>query len=368
MLHSPKIHRFILSGGGTGGHIYPAIAIAEELRRVYPDCELLFVGAEGKMEMRLVPENGYNIEGLPVVGFDRFHFFKNFQLPFKLLKSLSKAKSIIKSFKPDAVIGTGGFASGPILWQAQKLGIPTFIQEQNAFAGVTNKILSKKATKIYTAFDNMNRWFPSNKIQRTGNPVRQLNHLTITQNEAKIELGFEANQPLVFVTGGSLGAVMINRAIGPATPKFVDQKIQLLWQCGKSNFKHLKGSFGEAGFNWKLQDFVSRMDLAFLAADLVVSRAGASTISELGLVGKPAILVPSPNVAEDHQTHNAQAIVQAGAAILVKDEDAKEDLARIIFKVMNKPEQLQEMAAKMKATARPLASQEIVQSIAQFIR
>ena len=363
MSYSPKIHRFILSGGGTGGHIYPAIAIAQELQQQFPNCEILFVGAEEKMEMRLVPSAGYSIKGLPIVGFNRTQLLSNIFLPFKIFKSLSKAKKILLKFQPDAVIGTGGFASGPLLKQAQKLGIPTFIQEQNAFAGVTNKLLAKKALKIFTAFEGMEKWFPADKILVTGNPVRKLNQLTLTQAEAKEELGFESQYPLVFVTGGSLGAVVINRAIGAATPYFVKNQVQLLWQCGKNHYKHLKGTFGEAGMNWKLQDFVSRMDLAFHAADLVVSRAGASTISELALVGKPAILIPSPNVAEDHQTHNAKAVERAGGALFLADVDVAEDLHKLIFKTVKNPALLQKLSAGMLQFGQPLAAQKIVQTI-----
>lgn len=363
MSYSPKTYRFILSGGGTGGHIYPAIAIAQELQSQFPECEILFVGAENKMEMRLVPEAGYSIQGLPIVGFNRTNLLSNISLPFKLWKSLTKAKKILQKFNPDAVIGTGGFASGPLLKQAQKLGIPTFIQEQNAFAGITNKLLAKKAVHIFTAFEGMEKWFPSEKITITGNPVRRLNQLNITQAEAKEQLGFEAQYPLVFVTGGSLGAVVINRAIGAATPYFVKNEVQLLWQCGRNNYKHLKGTFGEAGMNWKLQDFVSRMDLAFHAADLVVSRAGASTISELALVGKPAILIPSPNVAEDHQTYNAKAVEKAGGALFLADEDVAQDLHKLIFKTVENTALLHQLSEGMLKFGQPEAAQKIVSSI-----
>ena len=367
MSYSPKTYRFILSGGGTGGHIYPAIAIAQELEVQFPKCEILFVGAENKMEMRLVPESGYQIKGLPIVGFNRKSLLSNIFLPFKLWKSLSKAKQILQNFQPDAVIGTGGFASGPLLKQAQKLGIPTFIQEQNAFAGITNKLLAKNAVKIFTAFEGMEKWFPAEKIVITGNPVRRLNQLTISQAEAKEQLGFEADYPLVFVTGGSLGAVVINRAIGAATPYFVKNQVQLLWQCGKNNYKHLKGTFGEAGMNWKLQDFVSRMDLAFHAADLVVSRAGASTISELALVGKPAILIPSPNVAEDHQTYNAKAVEKAGGALFMADGDVAQDLHKLIFKIVGNTPILHQLSNGMLKFSQPFATQKIVESIQKHL-
>jgi len=363
MSYSPKTYRFILSGGGTGGHIYPAIAIAQELQVQFPNCEILFVGAENKMEMRLVPESGYKISGLPIVGFNRRNLLSNLSLPFKIWKSLSISKKILENFQPDAVIGTGGFASGPLLKQAQKMGILTFIQEQNAFAGVTNKLLAKNATQIFTAFDGLEKWFPAEKIMITGNPVRRLNQIEISQDEAKQQLGFDSKFPLVFVTGGSLGAVILNRAIGTATPLFVKNEVQLLWQCGKSNYKHLKGKFGEAGFNWRLEAFISRMDLAFHAADLVISRAGASTISELALVGKPCILIPSPNVAEDHQTFNAKAVEKAGGALYLADEEAEESLAKLIFKTVNDKDLLQSLKKGMSELGQPEASSTIVKSI-----
>ena len=367
MSSSPNQYRFILSGGGTGGHIYPAIAIAQELQRQFPNCELLFVGAEDKMEMRLVPEAGYSIKGLPIVGFNRTQWLANIFLPFKIWKSLSKSKKILQKFNPHAVIGTGGFASGPLLRKAQKMGIPTFIQEQNAFAGVTNKLLAQKAIRIFTAFERMEKWFPAEKIQLTGNPVRKLNQIKLSQAEAKEQLGFDAQEPLVFVTGGSLGAVVINRAIGPSTPTFERNKVQLLWQCGRNNYKHLKGTFGEAGRNWKLEPFVSRMDLAFLAADLVVSRAGASTISELALMGKPAILIPSPNVAEDHQTFNAKAVEKAGGALFLSDEEVAEDLAKLIFNTVKNQPLLAQLAKGMLNFGKPSAAEEIVQAIKNYL-
>lgn len=321
--------RAIISGGGTGGHIFPAIAIANALRELNPDVEILFVGAEGRMEMEKVPAAGYKIEGLPVVGLQRRLTMKNLAFPFKLMKSLRLAKRIVKDFNPQIVVGVGGYASGPVLKTAQRMGIPTLIQEQNSYAGVTNRLLAKKANAICVAYEGMEKYFPSEKILLTGNPIRQgLNNILPKTDEAHNFFDVPKGSKVILVVGGSLGARSINHSIlGDIDKIIASNGTILIWQTGKFYIDEIREKLkGKATANIRVNDFINRMDLAYSIADIVISRAGACTISELCMVGKPTILVPSPNVAEDHQTMNAKALVKKGAAIMVTDANAPKDL------------------------------------------
>ena len=323
-----KPYKFIISGGGTGGHIFPALSIANELKRRYPDCEILFVGAEDRMEMEKVPAAGYPIVGLPVSGFDRSSLVRNFQVVARLLKSLHLAKKTVRDFRPDIAIGVGGYASGPTLWMAASLGIPTLIQEQNSYAGVTNKLLAKKAKRICVAYEGMEKFFPADRIVLTGNPVRSdLEHAQNKRDEAAAFFGLSPEKKTLLVVGGSLGARTINRSIENGLDKILSSGVQLIWQTGRyyheEALKRLKAYHGMPVW---CSDFISRMDYAYSAADLVISRAGAGTISELCLLKKPVVLVPSPNVAEDHQTKNALALVNREAALMVTDQEAPQQL------------------------------------------
>ena len=319
-----KHRRIIISGGGTGGHIFPAISIANALKSIDPSTEILFVGAEGRMEMEKVPAAGYRITGLPVAGLYRSLTLKNIGVIFKLLKSLRMAKKVLRDFGPDVVVGVGGYASGPVLRQAEKMNIPTLIQEQNSYAGVTNKLLAKKASAICVAYDGMDKYFPADRIIKTGNPVRQnFDNIEALKQEALQYFGMKPGFPVILVLGGSLGAGSINRSLSDNVSKLKDSDCQWIWQTGKHYFENVNAlvsvSFAR---NISVHDFINRMDLAFAAADVIVSRAGAGTISELCLVGKPVILIPSPNVAEDHQTKNARALSDKKAAILIHDKEA----------------------------------------------
>ncbi len=328
--------RIIISGGGTGGHIFPAIAIANALKKMNPENEILFVGAEGRMEMEKVPAAGYKIEGLKISGIQRKLSVKNFLLPVKIVKSVLKAKSIIKDFSPDVAIGVGGYASGPLLYAAAALKIPTLIQEQNSYAGITNKILSKRARVICVAYEGMEKYFPSGKIIVTGNPVREdMINITGKKEEACRFFGLDKNKKTVLVIGGSLGARTINESIASSLKEFQENGHQLIWQTGSAYAE--KAEQMVAALNGKgifTFNFIQRMDFAFAAADLVISRAGASSVSELSLVAKPAILVPSPNVAEDHQTKNAMALVNRKAALMVTDAEAKEKLLQTAWALL----------------------------------
>ncbi len=320
--------KFIISGGGTGGHIFPAISIANALKRRLPDAEILFVGAQGRMEMQRVPAAGYQIQGLPVSGFDRQNIFRNFKVILNLIKSLIKARRIVRNFRPDVAIGVGGYASGPTLWAASSQGVPTVIQEQNSFAGVTNKILAKKAKRICVAYEQMDHFFPKEKIVLTGNPVRQ----DLFQIPAKSPIAFnffnfDSSKKTLLIVGGSLGARTINQSVIAGLNRLMSADIQIIWQTGQYYFESArKASELYSSPRLLVTDFVARMDFAYSIADIVVSRAGASSISELCLLAKPAILVPSPNVAEDHQTQNALALVMKDAALMIKDSDANEIL------------------------------------------
>lgn len=359
--------RVLISGGGTGGHIYPAIAIANEIKARYPDAAFLFVGAKDKMEMEKVPEAGYEIEGLWISGIQRKLTLKNLLFPFKLIHSLFKANRIINRFKPDIVIGTGGFASGPTLMRANSKGIPTLIQEQNSYPGITNKYLSKKAKKICVAYDGLERFFPADKIVKTGNPVRQ--DLLKVYKKKKIK---EANdffelkkkKVTVLVLGGSLGARRINQLLDENLPLFKAQKVQVVWQCGKLYYEEYKKHNEQK--NVQVHQFLNRMDLAYAAADIIISRAGASSVSELCIVGKPTIFIPSPNVAEDHQTKNAKSISDRHAAILLKENEL--DTFPLVFETLLKDEGKQEsLCLNIKELALPGATDSIVNEVEKLV-
>jgi UDP-N-acetylglucosamine--N-acetylmuramyl-(pentapeptide) pyrophosphoryl-undecaprenol N-acetylglucosamine transferase len=334
-LHEHK--RVIISGGGTGGHIFPAISIANALRTIDPGIEILFVGAEGRMEMEKVPAAGYKIIGLPVTGIQRHLTLKNIIVLIKLFKSLGIAKKVIKEFEPDVVVGVGGYASGPVLRQAGIMGIPTLIQEQNSYAGITNKLLAKKASTICVAYDGMDKYFPKEKIIKTGNPVRHnFDNLQKLQAEARLSFGLKNDFPVILVLGGSLGAGSINKNLSRNINVLRESDCQWLWQTGKFYFENVRSlvSLSFSG-NISVHGFINRMDYAYAAADIIISRSGAGTISELCLVGKPVILVPSPNVAEDHQTKNAMALSEKQAAVLITDHQAMETLVKEAIKLMS---------------------------------
>ncbi len=362
--------RAIISGGGTGGHIFPAVSIANALRDAHPDAEILFVGAEGRMEMEKVPAAGYRIVGLPVAGFDRKRLWRNFKVVWKLYKSIRGAKQILRDFAPDIAIGVGGYASGPVLKQAQSFGIPTLIQEQNSYAGVTNKMLAAKADRICVAYDNMERFFPASKIVMTGNPVRQsVVHSHVSRDEAKRQLGFDPSKPLVAVVGGSLGARTLNEAMKACVSEILASGASVLWQCGKFYAQECE----EVGSRLDSQDlqvtpFINRMDLVYRAADLIVSRAGASTISELQIVGAPAILVPSPNVAEDHQRKNALALVEKGAAEMILDADCVASLGAAVNRLLADSTRREELAANVRKMALDHADRAIVSEIEDVLK
>ena len=348
--------KVILSGGGTGGHIYPAVAVAEALKRRLGDgVELLFVGAEGKMEMEKVPALGYRIEGLPVVGLQRRLTLRNLQMPFKVAESLRKARRVIREFGADVVVGFGGYASAPVLWSAQRMGIPTLIQEQNSYAGVTNKILASRAKRICVAYEGMERFFPKDRIVMTGNPLRgrllEQHDPAVLKAEGLTYFGLTADKPIVLVVGGSLGTRTLNNMMKANVDRITSEgKVQVIWQTGKfyeremTEFMQSRSSEGI----WR-GAFIDRMDLAYAVADVVVGRSGAGTVSELCLVGKPAIFVPSPNVAEDHQTKNAMALVRKDAALLVPDSEAVTALFPVVDQLLADPARMQRMAANIKA-------------------
>lgn len=345
--------KVILSGGGTGGHIFPAVAIANEIKRLVPDADILFVGALGKMEMEKVPAAGYRIIGVPIAGLQRKFTLSNFKLPFLIIKSLLKTRKIIREFQPDVVVGTGGYASGPLLRAATGKGVPALIQEQNSFAGITNKILSKKVNRICVAYEGMERFFPKEKIILTGNPVRQdIANVKAKRDEALGYFKLDSAKPVILLIGGSLGARTMNEAMGADLQLLAEQGVQLIWQTGKGYFEKAKqqtASFSAQHIT--AYDFISRMDLAYAAADVVISRAGASSVSELCNIGMPCILVPSPNVAEDHQTKNAMALVNKQAAILVKDQDAHEQLVKQALELVTDKSKQKELQANIATMA-----------------
>ena len=346
--------RVIVSGGGTGGHIFPAISIANAIKAQHPEAKILFVGAEGRMEMKRVPAAGYPIKALPICGFDRKHLLKNIAVLFKIWKSRRMAKSIIRDFKPMVAVGVGGYASGPTLNMAAAMGIPTLIQEQNSYAGVTNKLLAKGADKICVAYEGMERFFPKEKIIMTGNPVRQgLLSNTRSRAEALAAFGLQSDRKTVLLIGGSLGARTLNESVLTHLDEIASSGIQFIWQTGGYYFEQIQNVLKEKGkpSNLFVTDFISSMEDAYAAADLVISRAGASSISELCLLGKPAILVPSPNVAEDHQTKNALALVNKNAALYVKDAEAKEKLIKLAIDTVKEEKVLSDLNLHIKGMA-----------------
>jgi UDP-N-acetylglucosamine--N-acetylmuramyl-(pentapeptide) pyrophosphoryl-undecaprenol N-acetylglucosamine transferase len=359
--------KFILSGGGTGGHIYPAIAIANELKVRFPDSEILFVGASNKMEMQKVPQSGYPIKGLWIAGIQRKLTFDNALFPIKLLDSLLKSRTIIRQFKPDVVIGTGGFASGPLLRVAGFAGIPTVLQEQNSFPGITNKWLSKKASKICVAYENLEQFFPKNKIVLTGNPVRQdLVDFKQKRQEGVEFFKLDSKKKTILVLGGSLGARRINQLIAKELFNFSSQNVQLIWQCGKlynEEYTHFNDNE-----NIQVLPFIDRMDLAYAAADVIISRAGASSVSELCLVGKPTLFIPSPNVAEDHQTKNANAIVNKKGALLIEESELDTQFTSTINSLLNDEELQKNLSENLLKLARPNATKDIVDEIVKLIK
>ena len=353
--------RFIISGGGTGGHIFPAIAIADELKRRLPDAEILFVGAKDRMEMQKVPQAGYPIEGLWISGLQRKLSWQNLLFPLKFISSLLKSRSIIKRFKPDAVIGTGGFASGAVVKVAGQMGIPTFIQEQNSYAGITNKMLAKNAHKICVAYDAMEQFFPKEKIVKTGNPIRDgLLNIAQYRSEGLSYFHLDSQQKTLLVLGGSLGARRINQLIEQQLPLFEQLGVQVLWQCGKLYYEEYKKYNSE---QVRVLAFIDRMELAYAAADVIISRAGASSVSELCVVGKPVIFIPSPNVAEDHQTKNARAIADKQAAILLRESELNEQFADTFSKLIADEAQQEALSVHIKAFAQPNATKDIVNLI-----
>lgn len=372
----------IISGGGTGGHIFPAVSIANAIRELCPEAEILFVGAEGRMEMQRVPDAGYRIIGLPVAGFDRQHLWKNFAVIIKLLRSQWKARKIIKEFRPQVAVGVGGYASGPTLKTAGMMGIPTLIQEQNSYAGVTNKLLAQKADRICVAYEGMEKFFPAEKILLTGNPVRQtLLNDPITREEAAHLFSLDPNRKTILILGGSLGARTINQTLTAGLAQIkAHSEVQFIWQTGKIYIEQVKAAItaftGEAVRNTRVSslpnlyvtDFIKNMNSAYTLADLVISRAGAGSISEFCLLGKPVILVPSPNVAEDHQTKNALALINKDAALYIKDAEAQEKLLDTALATVTDDEQLKQLSQNISKLALPDSARIIAQEVLKLIK
>lgn len=364
----------MLSGGGTGGHIYPAVAIADELKRRHPDAEFLFVGARDRMEMEKVPQAGYEIRGLWISGLARKLSVKNLLFPLKLIKSMYQARAIIKEFKPDLVVGTGGFASGPTLRMAGSMKIPYVLQEQNSFAGITNKWLAKGAQKIFVAYEGMEQFFPADRIQLSGNPVRgTLSGSLPDSKQAREHFGLDPETTTLLIIGGSLGARRINQLIASRLEFFREQKVQLLWQCGKGYYKKYKDhdsgkTSDSAPSPVRVRPFIAEMEQAYAAADLIISRAGAGSVSELCLIGKPVLFIPSPNVAEDHQTKNAQALASKDAALLLKETELEEKFDAVFTDLLAYETGRQEMGARMKALAKPMATATIVDELENILQ
>ena len=358
-------NRFIISGGGTGGHIYPAIAIANELKARDPATEILFVGAEGKMEMEKVPRAGYNIVGLPVVGIKRELSLSNLTFPIKLGRSFLKAQGIVRDFRPDVAVGVGGYASGPVLLAASLRGIPTLIQEQNSYAGLTNKVLSRWATRICVAYPGMDAFFPADKIKLTGNPVRSNIQFADQQVEAGQTLfGIESSRPTLLIIGGSQGARTLNESLEMGLKRFVDAGVQVIWQTGPAFIERARTAVAAVGSPLvKAYDFIYDMDKAYAVADAAVSRAGALSVSELCLVGRPVILVPFPAATADHQTKNALSLVERDAAILVRDQDARNDLIAAALNLLNNASQRQRLSTQIKTLAKPNAARDIADEV-----
>lgn len=362
--------RYLISGGGTGGHIFPAVSIANALKQLDSEADILFVGANNRMEMERVPQAGYRIEGLPIRGFDRSNILRNIPIMFDLLRSMVKARKIIRDFRPDVGVGVGGYASGAAMKMAAKMGIPILLQEQNGFAGVTNKLLKDDAACICVAYDGMERFFPKDKIILTGNPVRQ-NLKDGSRSEAMTYFGLSADKPTLLIIGGSLGARTINQSVIACLDLIAQSDIQVIWQTGKNYIADCRAALDnneQAKAHIWVSDFVTRMDLAYAAADLVISRAGASSISELELLGKPAILVPSPNVAEDHQTHNAMALVKRQAALMVKDADAKSELIPLALSTIHDNAQLHQLHENVSAMAQTNSANRIAQEVIKLAK
>jgi undecaprenyldiphospho-muramoylpentapeptide beta-N-acetylglucosaminyltransferase len=369
--------RFLISGGGTGGHIFPAVSIANALRQRQPDCEILFVGANGRMEMERVPEAGYNIVGLDIQGLERRKVLRNIRIIYNFLRSRRKARQIVRSFRPDVAIGVGGYVSAAAMSAAAALGVPVVLQEQNSFAGVTNRFLAKKASKICVAYDGMERFFDKGKIVKTGNPVRQnIIAPDIDRQAAYDYFGLERDKKTILVVGGSLGAKTINDSIARHIDKLLQTDCQIVWQTGKNYFAAIKAKISEQGIKFTtdsanplyakrmfVSDFISQMDYAYNVADLVISRAGASSVSELCLLGKPAILVPSPNVAENHQYHNAMALVAKNAALLVEDAEAVDNLLPQALQIVADDSRLRELSVNIRQLALPNSAQAIAEVI-----
>ncbi len=362
--------KIIISGGGTGGHVYPALAIADEIRTTYPKAEILFIGAKGRMEMEKVPQHGYKIVGLWISGFQRKNIFKNILLPFKIISSFYKVNSIISEFKPDAVVGVGGYASGPLLYVAARRKIPSLIQEQNSYPGVTNKVLASRAKKICVAYPGMEVFFAKEKIAYTGNPVRDFSKVAnIPKKESFAYFNLNPDKPTILVVGGSLGARTINNSIIKHMDAIIDEDIQLIWQTGKFYYEDIKNQVATKVNNqiW-INSFIERMDYAYACADIVISRAGAISISELSLAGKASIFVPSPNVAEDHQTKNAMVLVENEAALIVKDNEAGGNLIPVAMKLMRDKSLQEKLAKNIFALAKPNAAKDIVNELIQLIK
>ena len=367
--------KYLISGGGTGGHIFPAVSIANALREADPNCEILFVGALGRMEMERVPQAGYKIIGLPVKGFDRSRPWKNVRVVIDLVRSMLQARKIVRDFRPDVGVGVGGYASGAAMKVAAKMGVPILLQEQNGFAGVTNKLLKEDAKKICVAYEGMERFFPKDKIILTGNPVRQ-NLATGTKEDAikyfteEFGVKFSAEKKTLLIIGGSLGARTINQSIIAHLPELLNSDIQVIWQTGKNYFADCEAALNKAQDTTAIccTAFISQMPMAYALADLVISRAGASSISELCLLGKPSILVPSPNVAEDHQTHNAMALVRKDAAVLVKDMDAQKDLISSALSLIQDDKQLDILHKNILALALPDSARLIAEEVMKLAK
>ena len=355
--------RMIISGGGTGGHLFPAIAIAQKIMELNPESQIHFVGAKGKIEMEKVPKYGFNIDGLWISGFYRGHMLRNVSLPFKVISSLLKSKQLVRKFKPDVAVGVGGYASGPLLWIAGKSGVPTLLQEQNSYPGITNKLLASKASKICVAFPGMDKYFSRTKLVTTGNPIRQ-NIQKIEKSAARKQLQFDPSRKTLLIIGGSLGARSVNEAVAHNIQLLKDSGVQVLWQTGKLYFEELQERLkGQLDSNIHITAFIDDMNLAYGCADLVISRAGALSISEITYLGKASVMVPSPNVAEDHQTKNANVLVEHHAARLIKDKEALEKLIPETLDLLSNEEQLKTMEAKSTSLAKPDAATHIAEEI-----
>jgi UDP-N-acetylglucosamine--N-acetylmuramyl-(pentapeptide) pyrophosphoryl-undecaprenol N-acetylglucosamine transferase len=362
-LSDKKSYKILITGGGTGGHVFPAIAIANSIKEMEPLTEFLFVGANGRLEMTKVPEAGYKIEGLNISGFQRDNLLKNISLPFKIIGSLLKARDIIKKFQPDVVIGVGGYASGPTMYVASNNNIPVLIQEQNSFAGVTNKMMARKAEKFCVAYDGMENFFPQNRIIKTGNPVRQnIAAMNATKPEGIKAFGLDDSKKTILVIGGSLGARTINESVAGGLEKVKNENLQMIWQTGKPYFEQAKTKASAFDFV-KVFDFIKNMDQAYAAADIIISRAGAIAISELCLIKKPVILVPSPNVAEDHQTKNAEALVSKNAAVMVKDSEARLNLIDTLLDLIKNEKMQNDLSANIEKLAIPDAADRIAKEV-----